>query len=271
MIGASIVVYKTNPQELVSVCRAALSSVIDVVWVVDNSPSDELHSIVEQWTPRIQYIFGQGNVGYGAGHNMAIFKNIEAGGTYHVILNPDVDFAPDAIIELAQYMDQHENVGLVMPKVLYPSGELQYLCKLLPSPVDLIGRKFIPVKNIVEQRNVRYEMRGSGYNHEMFVPFCSGCFMFCRVDVLKRIHGFDDTFFMYCEDIDLCRRINMAGYKTMYYPDAKVIHIHKKESFKSKAMLKIHIKSAIRYFNKWGWIWDRYRNKLNRIARDQYE
>ena len=136
--------------------------------------------------------------------------------------------------------------------------------------MDLIGRRFIPVKSIVQRRNDIFEMRNSGYSKEMDVPFLSGCFMFLRVDALGKTGGFSDKYFMYCEDIDLCRRISAAGYRTVFYPEVTVVHAHKKESYKSKKMLLMHIKSAVTYFNRWGWVFDRHRRRMNKMAKKQY-
>lgn len=271
MIAASIVTYKTDKTELVKVLQCTADSSVGKIYVVDNSPCDELRDFTTQISPKIEYIFGQGNVGYGSAHNIAIRKSIENGAKYHVVINPDIYFEQGTIETLAAYMDENPDVGQVMPKIVYPDGELQYLCKMLPAPIDLIGRRFIPLKNYMEKRNSTFEMRASGYNRTREVPFLSGCFMFLRVDALEKTNGFDDTFFMYCEDIDLCRRIGMQGYKTIYNPTTTVIHAHKKESFKSKAMLKAHVKSAVRYFNKWGWFFDAYRAKTNNKAKRQYK
>lgn len=270
MITASIVTYKTDRDELRRVLQCMAESHVDNIYWADNSPTDDLRPFADL-SPKIEYIFGQGNVGYGSAQNIGIRKAIEAGAAYHVVLNPDIYFEKGTIEQLADFMDRNPTAGQGMPRVVYPDGELQYLCKLLPSPMDLIGRRFVPVKSYVERRNYRFEMRGSGYDRQMDVPFLSGCFMFFRVGALEKTGGFDDAFFMYCEDIDLCRRVSMAGYKTIYYPEATVVHAHKKESFKSKTMLKAHIRSAVRYFNKWGWLFDKYRRDVNRRARKQYE
>lgn len=270
MITASIVTHNTDSEELTKVLQCTIDSFVQRIYVVDNSSSDELREVIVQFEPKVEYIFGQGNIGYGSAHNIAIKKSIASGAKYHIVINPDIYFENGTVEALAQYMDANSDVGQVMPRVVYPNGELQYLCKLLPTPMDLIGRRFVPFKNYVEKRNYRFEMRASGYDKAMDVPFLSGCFMFLRVDALAKTSGFDDNYFMYCEDIDLCRRIGLAGFRTMYYPVVEVVHDHKKESFKNKTMLKAHIKSAIRYFNKWGWICDNCRKRTNRKAQQQY-
>jgi GT2 family glycosyltransferase len=161
-------------------------------------------------------------------------------------------------------MEDNKDIGLVMPKVLYPDGSLQYLCKKLPTPFDLIARRFLPsfLKPLFQKRLDIYEFKDQNYNAIMEVPYLSGCFMFIRTGVFKEIGMFDERIFMYIEDIDLCRRIGQK-YKTIYYPEAIVYHEFAKESYKSKKLLKIHIDSTIKYFNKWGWFFDKDRKKIN--------
>lgn len=263
MITASIVTYKTNKEELTTVLLCTCSSSVEKVYIVDNSPTDVLKTFA-QFSPKIEYIFGQGNVGYGAAHNIAICKSIEVGAMSHVVINPDIQFGDGVIEEVASYMEKNPDIGQVMPRVIYPDGELQYLCKLLPTPMDLIGRRFLSSYD-----SSKFEMRASGYDKIMEVPFLSGCFMVLRVEALAKVNGFSDRYWMYCEDIDLCRKIGVY-YRTVYYPFCTVIHAHKKESYKNKKILIEHIKSAIKYFNKWGWMIDMHRYKKNKAAESQF-
>ncbi|MNE88458.1 N-acetylglucosaminyl-diphospho-decaprenol L-rhamnosyltransferase [compost metagenome] len=86
--------------------------------------------------------------------------------------------------------------------------------------------------------------------------------MFCRTEVLQKVGGFDPRYFMYLEDYDLTRRVHKLS-KTVFYPNATVYHGFKKESYVNPILLKYHIQSAVKYFNKWGWIWDRERKEMN--------
>ena len=115
----------------------------------------------------------------------------------------------------------------------------------LPISLDLFGRRFIPFKAFQEKRDAWYEMHWSGYDKVMEVPSLSGCFMFIRTDVLKQIGGFDKRFFMYAEDLDLCRRVGEVT-RTMYYPEVSVFHEYEKGSYKNRKLLKYHICSVIK-------------------------
>lgn len=215
---------------------------------------------------KIKYIHSV-NLGYGAGHNIAIRESIDIGATYHIVVNPDIYFEEGVIEKLIIYMNKYSEVGLVMPRVLYPNGELQYLCKLLPTPFDLLFRRFLPWRRYVEKKNEKYELRFTNYSREMEVPSLSGCFMFVRIAVLKKVGGFDERYFMYAEDLDLCRRIGKVS-RTMYYPNVVVYHEYAKGSYKNRRLLRYHLSSVVKYFNKWGWVWDLDRKIINKRILD---
>lgn len=265
-INASIVLYHNKKEQLIKAINSFLNTSLDVkLYLVDNSTTDQLKELANI-DKRIEYIFNSTNLGYGKAHNIAIRKSIEDGVPYHLVLNPDVYFEPGVLEKLYEFMEQNKDVGLAMPKVLYPDGSIQYLCKILPNPFDLFGRRFLNFglfKKVVERRNYIYELRFTGYNKIMNVPYLSGCFMFLRTGALKEVGSFGERFFMYLEDTDLSRRIH-GKYKTIYYPEVKIIHEYGKESYKNKKLLKYHIKSALYYFNMYGWFFDDERQRINK-------
>jgi GT2 family glycosyltransferase len=179
------------------------------------------------------------------------------------VLNADLRFEPGTGEAILEYLEPRPDVGQVMPLVRYPNGELQYLCKMIPTPFDLIIRRFLP-KSFSRKKIIKFELQFTGYDKEMNVPYLSGCFMFFRVSALKDVGLFDERFFMYGEDIDLSRRMH-EKYRTMFFPGASIVHAHAAESRTSKKMLKIHIVNLIRYFNKWGWFYDPKRKKYNKL------
>lgn len=264
MLTISIVLYKTNVNQLIR-CIDSVNKNIDTrIFLIDNSPTKDLKSIADEFD-NVTYFFNPANPGYGAAHNIALRNVIEMGGIYHLVLNADVYFNAGTLRQLVDYMNREPDVGLVMPKVLFPNGEIQYLCKLLPTPINLIGRLIFP-KKIQAKNNFKFEMRSSNYDKEMFVPYLSGCFMFLRIGALKKCGLFDERFFMYPEDIDLTRRV-AAEYRTMFYPGVTIYHEYGAASKKSIKMLLIHAYNIIKYFNKWGWIFDSGRRRLNKSAR----
>jgi GT2 family glycosyltransferase len=260
IITASIVTYKNNARILLKAVDSFLNTSLPVkIYIVDNSPNDTLKSFFSD--SRCEYYFVGANVGFGAAHNI-ILSRPEKIGMYHLVLNPDVSFSPGTLECLREYMDKNPDVGNVMPRVIYPNGELQYLCKLLPRPVDWFTRMFIPIKAIRNRINYYFEMRFADYDKEMNVPFLSGSFMFLRETAIEKVGLFDEHIFMYCEDTDLNRRI-FQHYKTMYYPNVTIVHEFAKGSHKNIRLLWIHLKAAIYYLNKWGWWLDEERSRIN--------
>lgn len=263
---ASIVIYNTPLNQIERALNSVLkSNAIQKLYIIDNYSNEKNRTYFEtcDLNSIIEYI-PHNNTGYGSSHNIAIKRAIECGADYHIVLNPDIYFEANVLPELIQFMDSNYDVGYILPRVIYPDGELQYLCKLLPTPFDLIFRRFLPKTRFVKNINDRYELRMSGYDKIMNPPCLSGCFMFMRLSTIKK-HKllFDESFFMYCEDFDLMRRIHKVS-KTVFYPNVTIIHDHAKASYKSKKMLMMHIKSAIHYFNKWGWFFDKERRMYNK-------
>ena len=266
MVTASIVLYNTTDEQLNTVISSFKPSVDRRLFLIDNSKEKkELYAQIAS-DDYISYIHNEKNLGYGSAHNIGIKSAILMKSDYHIVLNPDLKFDPQVIDELAKYADENPDVVYMLPKVVYPNGELQYLCKLLPTPADLIFRRFLPSVGIIKRMNDRYILKDTGYDHIMNPPCLSGCFMFMRTSALAENQlFFDERFFMYCEDFDLMRRLHRVG-KTIFYPYAVIIHAHEKESYKSKIMLYMHIRSACKYFNKYGWFHDRERHQFNQEA-----
>lgn len=263
-ISCSVVCYQNPPAQIVRVLSSVAASSIDVsVYLIDNSPHDQLAAVAQQFGAF--YIHRPDNPGFGAAHNVAIRDALTKGATYHLVLNPDIHFSADVIPTLLDYMDQHQAVGLVVPGVHYPDGRQQHLCKLLPGPTDLLMRRFWPALYRYSGRLAQYELHASGYDKMMDVPALSGCFMLIRAAILSDIGGFDERFFMYLEDVDLSRRIGQLA-RTVYFPYVTIVHDYGKGSYKSLKLLFYHVRSALQYFNKWGWFLDAERDAINQTA-----
>ncbi len=266
-ISCSIVLYH-NPVDEV---RAAIESFLNCsksikLYLVDNSSNDLLR--YQFISPQIEYIFNGRNLGYGSGHNLAIQKAIGRS-KFHLVLNPDVSFDPTILNALFDFMQLNKEVGLVMPKVFYKNGNVQHLCKKLPAPADLILRRFIPaaIQSFFRKQLDEYELKHKDYNSMMKVPNLSGCFMFIRTDAFARVGVFDERYFLYLEDTDLCRRIN-EKYLTIYHPGVSIIHGYSKASYKSFRLMKFHLSSSLKYFNKWGWFTDNRRLAINAAVKN---
>jgi len=265
-VTASIVLYNHSVQDVEPLFeRFAKDAALSAWVVVDNGGSSDSCALAESLGARC--LRPGCNLGYCAAHNLAM-RSLPAGAAlYHLILNPDIRMQDGALSDLAAVMDAMPDVGLVMPRVLYPDGSLQYLCKQLPTPLDLILRRFAvaPLRGLFDGRMNRYEMRDFDYSRPVFVPVLSGCFMFARRSILESVGGFDERFFLYMEDTDLCRRIGGSN-RLLFWPWITVTHSHAQGSYKNFSMLRLHLRSGIAYFNKWGWLRDPARDARNRAG-----
>jgi hypothetical protein len=237
---------------------------VNKIYVLDNSRQEYLEKFCKEFV-NVEYIPSD-NVGYGAAHNIAIRKAVSTESKYHIVLNSDVYFDPTDLEKLMEYMDKYEDVAMVQPNVVYPDGRIQYTCRLLPTPANLIFRRFLP-KKMVEDMNYKYLLKKFDRQRELNVPYHQGSFMFFRVKCFEKVGLFDERFFMYPEDIDITRRMHRY-FRTMFWPGITVVHAHRAASYKSKKMLMIHMWNMIKYFTKWGWLFDKERKEWNKQLLD---
>lgn len=258
--AASIVTYETDREELLCCVNSLLRDDVDLIYVCDNSPDDSLKYLCGI-SDRIQYLHNSGNIGYGSAHNVAIRLSLRNGVRYHLVINPDVYFERGTIREIVGFMERDVSVVQLTPNVVYPDGRVQFACRMLPTPADLILRRFVP-RFLYRKRERRYLLEFFDRKRSADVPYHMGCFMFFRCSAFERAGLFDERFFMYPEDIDITRRMHRIG-KTLFWPGATVVHAHRAASYKSARMLWVHIVNMIRYFNKWGWFCDSERKVFN--------
>lgn len=264
MLNVSIVLYNT-PLDMI---RRTIGCVlgcpaVTTLYLIDNSPSDALKILSDD--ERIVYIHNPSNPGYGSAHNIALRHSLEAAVPYHLVLNPDVYFESSILDGIAAFMQNQPDVGLLMPKVLYPDGRIQYLAKLLPTPWDLFARRFIRIRTYLDALNQRYALMFYDYSRTVDIPFISGCFMFLRVETLHQSGIFDENFFMYMEDVDLSRRIGTVA-RTVLYPKVTVFHEYERGAHKNLSLLWRFIQSVFIYFNKYGWFIDPERRRINLLT-----
>lgn len=260
---ASIVTHMTPPAQLEIALSCLRREEISRVYVVDNSPDESLRTVSE--SNGALYLHVE-NRGFGAGHNVAIRKAMAEGSSYHLVLNADVWWQDDVVSPLLSFMEANPDVGMSAPRIVYPDGTLQYSCRLLPAPADLLAKRFLP-EWLTRKRMRRYLLADADHKKIMNPSYLTGCFLLFRIEALKSEGLFDERFFMYPEDIDITRRIH-TRWKTIYYPRVEVVHAHEAASRTNRRMLRIHIANMIRYFNKWGWFFDSRRKESNRLLLD---
>ena len=264
-VVCSIVIYKSNENVLRQTLKSVLETELSLkIYLIDNSPTDHLRCIVED--EKIEYIFNPSNPGFGASHNIALKKSVAKGVRFHFIINPDVSFSKETMITMINFMKSDLSVGMIMPKILNIDGSIQNLPKLLPSPLHILIRKFKYPKQIYQNMMDKYEMRFIDDNDILVdIPILSGCFTLINTNAIIDVGMYDENFFMYFEDWDLSRRIN-AKYRTLYFPKVSVNHKYESGANKSPKLFFAFLSSMIKYFNKWGWIFDEKRKHINHLT-----
>lgn len=221
------------------------------VLLVNNRSTDDTLAFLATNYPVVNVVDNPRPAGYGENHNINLKR---AAGRYFVVMNSDMTVTPDTFTVLKEYMDSHPDVGAVCPKILNPDGSIQGLNKRYPTIWDLFLRRFMPKPflRFFKRRMDAYELRDVGYDRICDVPVISGCFMFCRAGLLKKLGGFDVGYFLYFEDTDLCRRIQHT-HRTVYFPGVAVTHFWARSAHLKFRYMLYFFRSAFRYFNKWGY------------------
>lgn len=207
---------------------------VDKVILVDNGGCDWANYLDDS---KISYIKAERNGGFGYGHNLAMHKYAHLS-DFFLICNPDIDFDPNQLEKLLE-VARSSSEGLYSPKIIYPDGIEQYGQRLLPTPLNLFARRFLP-QYVSDKLDDRYLLKTLAINQPAPIPNVSGSFMLFSSECLLALGGFDERYFMYMEDIDLSRRCAVK-FGVLYVPSACVIHEHQQASYKNKALLRAHI------------------------------
>jgi GT2 family glycosyltransferase len=260
-LGASIVLYKTPLERIGRLLSDLEEAGAAQLYIIDNTPGPPAPDTAEAVTRLVERFAARGsplelhypgrNLGYGRGHNIAIERSTPKY-KYHLICNPDITVGDDTLAILYDFMEANPDVGLCMPKLIGPEGETHFCCRRSPVALDYLSQLLLP-GSWGKRRKDSLEMRSRDYDQTMEVPCLSGCFMFFRSEVLSRLGGFDDRFFLYFEDLDLSARARKLG-KNVYFPYAWVVHERQSAHRTSWQLRARFAASACRYFAKWGWV-----------------
>ena len=205
----------------------------------------------------VTYLNGHANIGYGSAHNLVLHGT---GSDYHLVLNPDVELAPDSLANAVRWLDEHEEVGALAPLVLGPDGSREYLCKRYPAIFDLVLRGFAPraLQALFRKRLNRYEMRDvmdvEPPRDVIGIPALSGAFMLAKRVAIDSTGGFDPRYFLYFEDFDWSVRLNSIT-KTAYVPTVQIGHHGGGAAKKGMKHIYYFVKSGLRFYRRHGWKW----------------
>jgi GT2 family glycosyltransferase len=251
-VSALIVNYRSY--EHASRCLASVERADpEVVCILVDHESDPASlDRLQRAHPAARCVARAGNPGFGAGINCAAAL---AAGRYLLVLNPDTAIAPGAIETLAGWLDQHGRVAVVSPMVRSGSGVIEASARAFPDwTTVLAGRSSWLSRrwpsNRLSRRNL---LTGHHVDMPIDADWVTGACMLLRREAFDSVGGFDEAFFLYWEDADLCQRLRSAGWTITYHPGARVVHLGGQSSrHRAPASAVAFHRSAYRYFSKHG-------------------
>jgi len=249
-LTAIVVSYNVRP--LLDACleslRAAAAAAPDVpmrVLVVDNASGDGSAELVRERFPFAELRALERNLGYGGGANVGIRA---ATTPYVLLLNPDTEMRGDAPAAMVRFLEEHPAAGLVGPRLVYPDGSFQHSAFAFPT-LAMSFLDFFPINHRLTGSRLNGRYPRAWYERPFRVGHPLGACMCARRAALEQVGGFDEGFFMYAEEVDLCWRIARTGWEIWYTPNATVVH-HEGAStrqFRSEMLVELH-KSRNRFF-----------------------
>ena len=255
--GPSLAVILVNynaGDELRRALQSAADELHELAWeavVIDNASTDGSQAIVPEFAPQARLIANTTNVGFATAVNQALAASAAP---LVLVMNPDCRLVAGAIAALRAELDLHDYCAIVGPRILNPDGSLQGSARGDPDMLTgLFGRtpllaRLLPWLSI-RKRNVVSDAAIRSGRASVVVDWLSGACMLARRDALDKVKGFDERYFLYWEDADLCRRLRDAGYHVRYVPGATAIHRvgHSSSSVRASAIRAFH-ESAYLYY-----------------------
>lgn len=222
----SIIIVNYNTKSLLSSCIdsifANVKSVSFEIIVVDNASIDGSSDMIKSYHPEVILIENDANIGFGAANNMGAEM---ASGSYIFLLNSDAILCMDTVFGLYRYLEENSEYGMAGPGVLLTNGEKQpKICGDFPSLLKIINDSILLSQIFPRIEFFRGIYTDNLVKMETSLDWISGVCMLIRVDVFKSVGGFDESIFLYCEDIDLCKRVQNNGWKIMHIENYQIIH-----------------------------------------------
>jgi GT2 family glycosyltransferase len=252
-MDVSFVIVSWNAKEYLRGCLRSIAATCrdtsHEIIVVDNASHDGSPEMLEAEFPEVRVVRNADNLGFAGANNQGTAL---ARGRYLALVNSDVELLPDALRRLVAFLDEHPDVGIAGPKVLNGDGTLQASCRTEPSLRSWLFRSLA-----LDTRFPRSRLFGDHYmthwSHDEVrdVEVLSGCFWMIRRSAHEQVGGLDARFFMYAEDMDLCRRYREAGWRVTFFPGARIVHFGGGSSGNAPARFWVELLRAnLQYWKK---------------------
>lgn len=228
----SIIVVNYNTRDLLKECLTALFSNAPAcgfeVFVVDNSSRDGSRALLARHFPQCTVIGNRRNLGFARAANQAYRMSR---GEYCLVMNPDLRVLPGSVQTLWEFMESHLDVGIVFPKLYNPDGSLQYSCRTFHTIGTILLRR-TPLGKLLPNSRILKDHLMTDWDHNTMreVDWALGGCMMARREAVPDSQLFDERFFLYFEEVDLCYRMKKTPWKVVYNPEGAMVHHHLRES-----------------------------------------
>ncbi len=250
----SVIVVSYNAAAFLERCMASVAAhcagIEHEVCVVDNASTDNSAAIVREKFPQARLIALERNVGFAAGVNAGL-KN--STGRFVLWLNPDSEILNDGIGELVRVFASESSIGILGPKIVDPDGTVQLSCRSFPSYRTAMFNRYSMLTRLFPTNRYSHEYLQTRDDHarRREVDWVSGACLLHRRELSEKLRGLDEQFFMYCEDVDFCRRAHDSGWKVLYHPAMEVRHeIAGSSRSMPVRMIREHHRSMWHYYTK---------------------
>lgn len=231
MLDLAIIIVSWNVRDYLADCLRSVFAELQraqlqgIVWVVDNHSTDGTPEIVQNLFSQVKLIQNNHNPGFGAANNQGMEAAASLAPRYYFLLNPDTLVRPGGIGELVAFLDKTPQAGMAGAKLTYADGRLQHSAFAFPRLSQLVFDLFpMPARLYDSWVNGRYPRRLYKGSTPFQIDHPLGASMMVRRDVAESTKGFDEEFFMYCEELDWCWRIREAGWHIYAVPKAEIVH-----------------------------------------------
>lgn len=232
MIDVAVIIVSWNVREYLGNCLRSVcadlrrSQLHGEIFVVDNASTDGTVDLLGDLFPHVHVIANDENIGFGAGNNQGMRAASEYNPQYYFLLNPDTFVRPGAIKALVSCLDERPKAGMAGARLMYGDGRFQHSAFYFPGLGQLMFDLLpMPARLYQSRLNGRYPRRMYDTRREPFqVDHPLGATMMVRSDVAESTHGFDESFHMYCEEIDWSWRVRNAGWEIYTVPEAEIVH-----------------------------------------------
>lgn len=248
MFSLSIILVNYNGSQFLHSCLDSIEQFSNhssnEVIIIDNLSTDNSTEIIKDKFPSFNLICSQVNLGFGKANNLAVKHSH---GEHLLFLNTDTILIENTPKILLEYLQQHLDVGIISPRIVFKDGSYQLSCGRLP---NIVGEFLDKIRYGLDKKwhHIFANLYNKQYSHIKEMGWLTGACLMMRRDVFEQLGGFDESFFMYFEDKDICKRVNEAGWKVVYYPQTSLIHFLGGSSHDVKKSVNTYYRDSQLYY-----------------------